>query len=340
MKTKYLFGYEEFKKFKPILENLNNGDLIDVPGLYGTSIQVILRDIHITTTIGRKFVFPVSEFEDFCKDESNCSAEVLRALKKVYQGCVIGKTTADVTVKLDIIKQAESYELFDVANLGFFDNLDKDLATFGATGSEIWEIQNSLTDLYDTGKTDKMSPNSIQVLMKFLDTMIEFAGSKIYAFFKFISQVRLIHEPSPEMNLDSSGTNHDTKEGEKFMAFDGGTFADGNGDFLKMKDNYRKYITDINKIVFEAGNTLGLRISAAIDANNGREVIPTTRYMKFDIQDTELSIISILSVVDLKRLGHNGYVFFVVNTNDAGVDLNGTPIYTVEELIEAIEFMK
>lgn len=339
---KYLLEYEEFKNiYRPIFENLDNGLPIDIPSFHNTSGQVVLNDIYITTSNGRKFIFSIDEFIEFCKDDLNCSSEVLRALRKVYQSCVIAKVSGDVTVKLDTIKTAETFELFDVSNLGFFDNLQTDLASFGANPSEVWEIQNSLTNLYDTGNTDKMSPNAMHILMKYLDSMLEFAGAKVFMFFKFINQERLIHEPSAELNLDSSRVNSKSKTGEKFLSFDGGTFASGKDTTYLPKANYTDCMIDLNKMVFDVGNKLNVRINNPICGTTGREVTAISKYMKWVIPEMNVSIMSILAPVELKRLGFEKYVFFVSDSsNTKTMDFAFDPIYTVDGIVKAIQFAK
>ena len=316
------FPYIDFNTFsnvyKPILENLNSGAPIDIPGFYGTSGQIIANDIYIGVASGKRFIFTLQEFLDFTADELNTSPQVFLGIKQLFQNCLMANSNSNIINKLDIIRQAESYELFDTTG-GFFKNMKQDLLSlYGATEIQANEIQFSMTDLYDNGVSDRLTATALRILESYLGDMIEFVAAKIYMFFKFVNQERLIINPSPMLNYDDSKVNYSSKKGEKYLSFDAGEFANSvnKSASLRVKENALGCLKDTSTVIWDACNELGVAPNEAYDPETNRPVTAVSKYGKFDIPNIGLAIITVLNPVELGRLDFNKYVYSVVDINE------------------------
>lgn len=221
MQRKYVKTYESFSEYYgPILEKLSVG-IFDIPGISGLSATLVLDSIEIITSTSKIFSFTLAELKEITEeDEMNLDPYFLKGLEEVYQDMVKVRFSNDLVYKLKSLKKAESYELFNVTENGFFSDINGDLKFFGAKPENIIEIRNNLHKLYDNNSTDGLNPTSVQILNNYLNSIVEFVAGKIYTFFKYIGQERLIMEPPPKYNQDETGTQ--LSESEKYFAFDGG----------------------------------------------------------------------------------------------------------------------
>lgn len=308
-----IFKYEDFKEYSLIKENFNNGDHFTIPGLHNTSASLILDDIVVYSSKGRVYSFSINEFTEFISDETNLDPYFIRALEQVYQKLIISRYDSFVVNKIKSIKDAEEFELFDITHGGFFENIKKDLRTFGADEAIITGIVNKLPFIYDTGDVHGLQPDSLAYFEEYLNSIIEFGASKIYLFFKFISQESLIKEPVSSLNNEPSDefATKDASYGhlshsDETSEIKHSTFAD-----------YQKQIQKIAQVVNRAALFADIRVTDSYDFIRNRPVDSTTIYVAHKIENTNIIIKSILSPVEHKKvIGNADYLVFQV------IDLN------------------
>ncbi len=329
MQRKYVQTYESFSNYYGlVLEKLTN-EIFDIPGILGLSAKLVLDSVEIITTSSKIFSFPLSELQEITEeDEMNLDPYFLKGLEDVYQDMVKTRFSNDLVYKLNSLKKAESFELFNVTENGFFSDINRDLEFFGGKPENIIEIRNNLHKLYDNNSTDGLNPTSVQILNKYLNSIVEFVAGKIYTFFKYIGQERLIMEPSPKWNQDETGTQ--VSESEKYFAFDGGLVRSEGDMHPKPKADYKKCLLDMALIINKAASIANVQVYEPLDYFTNREASATSIYVYFKVGGSEMIIKSILSPVEMKRLGYDSYVFWVENIDKSYSP--GTELYTSEEI--------
>lgn len=89
---------------------------------------------------------------------------------------------------------------------------------------------------------------------------------------------------------------------------------------------------DISVIVNKAASIANVQVFEPLDYFTNREAISTSIYIYFKVGGSNIIIKSILSPVEMKRLGYSDYVFWVEN-----IDKSYSPeteLYTAEEIAE------
>ena len=334
MQRKYVQTYESFSEhYSPILEKLS-ADIFDIPGISGLSAKLVLDSIEIITSTSKIFSFPLAELKEITEeDEMNLDPYFLKGLEDVFQDMVKVRFSNDLIYKLNSLKKAESFELFNVTENGFFMDINRDLEFFGAKPENIIEIRNNLHKLYDTNSTDGLNPSSVQILNKYLNSIVEFVAGKVYTFFKYIGQQRLIMEPPPNYNQDETGTQ--LSESEKYFSFDGGLVRSEADMKPKPKADYRQSLLDVAIIVNKAALIAGVQVFEPLDYFTNREAISTSIYVYFKVSGSNMIIKSVLSPVEMKRLGYSDYIFWVENIDKTFAP--GDPCYTAEQIAKYLK---
>ncbi len=331
---RYVKNYDEFSNYYSIILEKLSEDIFDIPGISGLSAQLRLDNIEVITTNSKVFTINLQELKEFSEgDELNLDPYFLKGLEDIYQEMVKSRYSNDLTYKLKSIKNSENYELFNISENGFFIDINKDLEFFGAKPENIIEIRQNLYKLYDSNATDGLNPNSVKILNNYLNSIIEFIAAKIYTYFKYIGQEKLIFEPTPNYNYDDAGTK--IAESEKYFAFDGGLVRSENDLDPLPKANYKSCLNDLSLIVNRAVSDLNIKVSEPIDYFTNREADSTSIYVYFKLENSNFIIKSILSPVEMKRLGFERYPFWI-ETIDKSYILQ-EPCYSSSDLKKQLE---
>lgn len=193
---------QEFREYLSILESLGDS-LFDIPGLQKCNAHLKNEVIELQISNGDMLWINLEELKNIASDEYNKDPLFLKAITNLYQEAVSTRYIADISNKIKIIRKAESFVLFDITYGGFFANIENDLKYLGASNEDITAIITNLPNLYDTGATDGISPEGVTMFTIYINSILEFIGSKIYIYLEYLGKDDFVIKRVQGGNIDN-----------------------------------------------------------------------------------------------------------------------------------------
>lgn len=328
---KYVKGLAEFAEFKLIKEALMIGGAIEIPGLNFVSATVEGTEIILSTETGRVKCFNMDNLMKLSKKtEADCPSCMVQTLNKLFQSAIISKVDSWLPTKINVLKQAESYELFDeeISAGGFFADLDTDLIKFGMSVEDITVLTADLYDFYSKGHVDNMSPEGHAILREYLDYLMEIIASKTYIFLQLMNKAINNQTQGPNQDETNLGNNTNTKNDPSQFTLTNETLEilesiKSNSVHDKrylgvLGSDYEANLNMITHTLTKLADELEFELGDVYDYETGREVNATTKNLAFPIEGTSIVVTSIFSPVELKRLTNQDVQTFSIEDGDGG----------------------
>ena len=316
--NKFIFKYKDFKKSFLNEDNINN--LFDVPGLHYVSVEMKKNEkvFEIITSNAQVFISSYN----FLKRFKDLSFRMLKVYNNLYSIIILSRYENKIAKKIKILKNLETFELFDIFSSGFFGSIEKDLLNYGADKKDIEIIKDKMPELYDTGHSDLLSPEGKILLIEYLNTLLEYSGAKIYTLFQYLGKESIVFNFDDDKKHLELLSNLIAKDRKKLS-------------YKRAKSDYEDCIDDIIEIVNLAAKKAEVSVGNPYDYYTNRDVNATTIYMAFPIKQTNLIIKSILSPVELVKItGGDEYIFDI--EDNGFIDGKYMGIKNESELAKAI----
>lgn len=309
---KFAKTVDEFIEYQTIVESLGTS-LFDIPGVHKVNAHLKGNEIEIQLSNATLIQVPLSDLKEVASDEYNLDPRFLNALGKFYQATVTARYAAGLDQKIKQIKVAEGYQLFDISEGGFFDELHDYLEKLGMCSGDIDTIIIGLPKLYDTGVIDGVTPEGIAIFNEYLNITLEYIAAKIYVYLEFIGKDDVVIQRVPGGNIDK------VMEGEAIATGEYGTEMDQVA--YPTFSDYQKGLETIIRVSNRAIEMAGGEATPALDYMTGRKANATSTYVSVPMKDSDLCVVAILAPSEQKKvLGQMNFFSFNVESEDGSID--------------------
>lgn len=348
--------FDDFAEYHSIREALVLGGPLEIPGLNFVSAEIEGDDIILNTESGHIYVFDMKVLSTMASDEEAVAPFVVHALNKLYQEAVKSKVDSYLPKKLDVLRNAEAFELFDdiITGGGFFANIENDLISFGMSIDDVAVLTGEIYNFYSNGHIDSMTPDGLAKLRKYLDYWMEVVASKTYIFLQYLNNECWVDKQTVGPNFDQTSAKNNTNtniiRSRNYSLLESNSFSDETVSFInEMKslavaeqtskgiqsadiDSNLKMITNI---IQKACYKSDLLYGEPFDNETGRPVTMTTETVVFPLINPPCEIRAVLNPVKLKQLTGNTVQIFSVHDVD-GTVVDGYENITGIQLIKSL----
>jgi len=347
----YVKTVDEFYKDKMIKEALMLGGPIEIPGLNFVTADINGDELILTTEKGRIYPIDIKFINDFADDTINdtCPSCIINA-NQLFQDALKAKADSFLPHKIDVLKQAESFALFEpeIEKGGFFANLESDLNIFGMETEDIDILTNDIYAFYTSGHMDNMTPTGLAILREYLDYWMEIVASVVYIFLHYCNNVNQITKKTQGPNIDKNIDNTSTEEistsknemltNETLNIINEMT-SNSTGDLRAsgiQGADYESNLRMILNMIDKAAHAVNIKIGKPYDYDTCRDINSTTKTIVFPILDDELSITAILNPVLLQQETGSRSQSFSLQDGD-GIIHEYENIIGLDALIDALK---
>lgn len=348
----------EFAEHKMICEALMLGGPIEIPGLNFVTANIVGDEIILTTESGRVYPIDMKFMAALSADDDSCTPQMVHSVNKLFQAALISKVDSWLPKKIDVLKQAEGYELFshEIDKGGFFSELEEDLISFGMSIEDVAVLTGELFDFYTKGHIDNMTPDGLAVLREYLDYWMEVVASKAYIFLQYLNNEAWVDQPTQGQDVDQTtfNNNTNTKNDPKQFSLTNEMLTletvniinemktDSIGDSRSkgvqgadMKSNLKM----IYNIAYQAAHRLSLKLMDPFDFATNRDVIPTTKIVVFPVVGQNLFIKAILEPIELKHKTGGANQTFSIEDQDGFIGPEFEKINGLDNLVKSLKIL-
>lgn len=289
---------------------------ITIPGFQYVSIENTDKSYNIITSNQKFWRFNIEKiFSDVKADYKTYGTPkpemgLAEILETYYHKLILARYDSDICDKICMVDESAKYAfLTDRIKPKEFNFSGYDMCE-----DDILCIQNKWDRLKNGAAPDGISPEGIVLLTEHLNTLIEIIAGLIYSFLKSINLQDEIDEYKHANKVNAS--DHTIKLMEYVETEDL-----GQSTYINHQVDYKTGMRLLTKIVNKAANLANVELEYPRDYYSGRDINATTIYIEYPIKDSDNSILTILSPVELKKITNsNEFVFFITSISDMEQD--------------------